>query len=32
MILYPSGHAGNTECNLESILENKFEKLGKLAL
>ena len=28
-IMYPSGHARNTTCDLESILENKFLLLGK---
>ena len=31
-IMYPSGHARNTSCNLENILDNKFRILGKLAL
>jgi len=30
--MYPSGHARNTECDLNGILNNKFEILGKLAL
>lgn len=31
-IMYPSGHARNTVCDLEGILDNKFKMLGKLAL
>lgn len=32
LIMYPSGHARNTTCDLEGILDNKFKMLGKLAL
>ena len=32
MVLYPAGHASNTSANLGQILNNKFEKLGGLAL
>lgn len=31
-IMYPSGHARNTTCDLEGILYNKFTVLGKLAM
>jgi len=31
-IMYPSGHARNTSCDLQGILNNKFSLLGKLAL
>jgi 2-methylcitrate dehydratase len=30
-IMYPSGHARNTTCDLEGILDNKFRALGALA-
>jgi len=30
--MYPSGHARNTTCDLEGILDNKFKMLGRLAL
>jgi 2-methylcitrate dehydratase len=30
--MYPSGHARNTDCDLEDILENKAHVLGQLAL
>jgi len=32
MVMFPAGHARNTEANLESILDNKFRKLGALAV
>ncbi|MBS1704614.1 MAG: MmgE/PrpD family protein [Armatimonadetes bacterium] len=32
LIMFPAGHAGNTTADLESILENKFQALGSLAL
>lgn len=32
LIMYPSGHARNTVCDLEGILDNKFKMLGKLAM
>jgi len=31
LIMYPSGHARNTECDLQSILQAKFLMLGKIA-
>jgi len=31
-VMYPSGHARNTTCDLEAILANKFNLLGKQAL
>ncbi|GJM17728.1 MAG: hypothetical protein DHS20C13_30550 [Thermodesulfobacteriota bacterium] len=30
--MYPYGHARNAECDLEGILNNKFNKYGLLAL
>jgi 2-methylcitrate dehydratase len=30
--MFPSGHAGNTECDLKGILSHKFKLLGNLAL
>lgn len=32
MVMYPSGHARNTECNLRQILDFKNQLLGNLAL
>ncbi|NCF39521.1 MAG: hypothetical protein GWP75_05320 [Planctomycetia bacterium] len=32
LVMYPSGHARNTTCDLEGILANKAEVLGKLAM
>lgn len=32
LVMFPSGHARNTEADLKSILKNKFNKLGTLAL
>lgn len=32
LVMYPSGHSRNTAADLESILNYKFELLGKLAL
>lgn len=32
LVMYPAGHARNTEADLEGILANKFEKFGRLAL
>lgn len=32
LVMFPAGHAGNTEANLRDILDNKFQKLGQLAL
>ena len=32
MVMYPSGHARNTTCDLKSILNFKNELLGNLAL
>ena len=31
LIMYPSGHARNTKCDLQSILQAKFLMLGKIA-
>ena len=31
MVMYPAGHARNTEADLKGILAHKFELLGKLA-
>jgi 2-methylcitrate dehydratase PrpD len=31
-VMYPSGHARNTNANLKDILANKFERLGTLAM
>jgi 2-methylcitrate dehydratase len=31
-VMYPSGHARNTTCDLKGILKNKFQILGNLAL
>ncbi len=31
MVMYPAGHARNTEADLKGILEHKFNLLGKLA-
>jgi len=31
-VMYPSGHARNTSCDLKGILNNKFQILGNLAL
>lgn len=31
-IMYPSGHARNTTCDLDGILENKFKRLAELAV
>lgn len=31
LIMYPSGHARNTECDLQSILKAKFFMLGNIA-
>jgi 2-methylcitrate dehydratase len=31
-VMYPSGHARNTTCDLEGILQNKFATLGALAV
>ena len=30
--MYPSGHARNSTCDLEGILNNKFATLGALAV
>jgi len=32
MVMFPSGHARNTLCDLKGILNHKFHVLGKLAL
>ena len=32
LVMYPSGHARNAECDLNGILDNKFQALGNLAL
>ncbi|MDE0889205.1 MAG: MmgE/PrpD family protein [Phycisphaerales bacterium] len=32
LVMYPSGHARNTTCDLEDILKNKAHVLGQLAL
>jgi 2-methylcitrate dehydratase len=32
LVMYPSGHARNTTCDLEDILKNKAQVLGQLAL
>ena len=32
LVMYPSGHARNTTCDLEDILKNKAKALGQLAL
>jgi 2-methylcitrate dehydratase len=32
LVMYPSGHARNTTCDLEGILANKAEVLGRLAM
>eukprot|EP01006_Ploeotia_vitrea_P037693 TRINITY_DN66159_c6_g5_i1.p1 TRINITY_DN66159_c6_g5~~TRINITY_DN66159_c6_g5_i1.p1 ORF type:complete len:526 (-),score=308.89 TRINITY_DN66159_c6_g5_i1:68-1645(-) len=32
LVMYPSGHARNTTCDLEGILRNKFAILGRLAV
>jgi 2-methylcitrate dehydratase len=32
LIMYPSGHARNEECNLEDILQSKFTMLGQIAM
>jgi 2-methylcitrate dehydratase len=32
LVMYPSGHARNTTCDLEDILANKAEVLGQLAM
>jgi 2-methylcitrate dehydratase len=32
LIMFPSGHAGNKECDLKGILSHKFKLLGNLAL
>lgn len=32
LVMFPAGHAGNKEASLMDILENKFIKLGELAL
>ena len=32
LVMYPSGHARNTSANLEDILANKFQVLGRIAL
>ena len=32
LVMYPSGHARNTTCDLEGILKNKAHVLGQLAL
>lgn len=32
LVMFPSGHAGNTECDLKGILSHKFKLLGNLAL
>ena len=32
LVMYPSGHARNTTADLEGILANKFEVLGRLAM
>lgn len=32
LVMYPSGHARNTTCDLNNILENKFKILGKIAV
>ena len=31
MVMYPAGHARNTEADLKGILAHKFNILGKLA-
>ncbi len=32
LVMYPSGHARNETCDLEGILDNKFNQLGSLAM
>ncbi|MCG9894410.1 MAG: MmgE/PrpD family protein, partial [Fimbriimonadaceae bacterium] len=32
LIMFPAGHAGNREADLERILESKFERLGRMGL
>ena len=32
LVMYPSGHARNNECNLEDILQSKFEMHGQIAM
>ncbi len=32
LVMFPAGHAGNSEANLRDILDNKFQRLGELAL
>jgi len=32
LVMYPSGHARNNECNLEDILQSKFAMHGQIAL
>lgn len=32
LVMFPSGHAKNTQCDLRGILDNKFKVLGKIAL
>jgi hypothetical protein len=32
LVMFPAGHAGNKDAKLLDILENKFIKLGELAL
>lgn len=32
LVMFPSGHAKNTDCDLRGILDNKFKVLGKIAL
>jgi 2-methylcitrate dehydratase len=32
MVMYPAGHARNTDADLEGILDNKFRRLGELAV
>ena len=32
LIMYPSGHARNTTCDLQDILHAKFAMLGEIAM
>ena len=32
LVMFPSGHSRNTECDLKGIMQNKFDILGKIAL
>ena len=32
LVMFPAGHAGNRKAQLMDILDNKFQRLGELAL